>query len=857
MSKHLPKSDELYESVIDDMYLILFSACNTDARKSIEIFLEVNKDFPKINNKINLLKFYSSIKDFYGNKNMDIIHLTTNYIKYIEICLNNYVGENLQLIEDFCLAYLALVGFRYIFDSNFQDEQLFLFDLTFFDKFSSLIENYSLTIKIKELFEKKVIPLKNEKNKYITLIQLFDRNKIFNLAFSDKPEEDNKIDPNNNKEILDSKKNKQNDLNGKGNDDTNEISKTNNLNNEERSKEQIILKGSSDNENVLNKDNNDNKKNNNDITTQKKKNEESFKVKNNELNINNNNNWEGKELIQRRNDDGDEREKNVSDDSKIEKIDLNENNNIIEEKEIQKNNLIDDKINSKGNISSKSKETENSIIITRINNLELSNLNLELSNLNIQFKLLETNESLCIQSIINSSYFDVDKIKINYLDAVICSLNNIVTKLSNPYNFNLWRKISNIILKNIFIILKSNKFTISQNVNESLSRELISQDNKNKIRDMKEFNKRIKNYEAKSKDKGKITTKNISPSADKERQFNLITIYNGNKPEITASLSIDFLFYLKERGNEINHFDEKILNLILFDNLEIKGEIVDQKELEEEKTNEIKNDDSNLNIINTGKTEFSGDELIDFLENPLKFQKKDDYITDKLKFIYSQIEEFKKSVGYKDNNKKICELKNEGQNILLKIEELLNNLETDFKNNNIDINNIEKIKDGENVDFFINKKIKIYSSLKELDGKTNEKLILYENIKERYENLNTSILFKKQKINELIQEIKIGIDKIAKLIKMSDILKYYKDELLEKIKNENEYKNRSEIFNENTINNFTIDKFYSFLRLYLNSKENRYSIIKRDITKYNLYAAILEEFHEFKGIYKDNCDISF
>ena len=99
-------------------------------------------------------------------------------------------------------------------------------------------------------------------------------------------------------------------------------------------------------------------------------------------------------------------------------------------------------------------------------------------------------------------------------------------------------------------------------------------------------------------------------------------------------------------------------------------------------------------------------------------------------------------------------------------------------------------------------------------------MILYENIKERYENLNSSILYKKQKINELIKEIKIGIDKIAKLIKMSDILKYYKDELLEKIKNENEYKNRSEIFNENTINNFTIDKFYSFLRLYLNSKEN-------------------------------------
>ena len=53
----------------------------------------------------------------------------------------------------------------------------------------------------------------------------------------------------------------------------------------------------------------------------------------------------------------------MSDDSKIEKIDLNENNNksnkinIIEEKEIQKNNIIDNKINSKGNDSSNSKET--------------------------------------------------------------------------------------------------------------------------------------------------------------------------------------------------------------------------------------------------------------------------------------------------------------------------------------------------------------------------------------------------------------------------------------------------------------------------------------------------------------------
>ena len=41
----------------------------------------------------------------------------------------------------------------------------------------------------------------------------------------------------------------------------------------------------------------------------------------------------------------------------------------------------------------------------------------------------------------------------------------------------------------------------------------------------------------------------LSPAADKKRVFNLITIEKDKTAEIKCSLSIDFLFFLKEKGN--------------------------------------------------------------------------------------------------------------------------------------------------------------------------------------------------------------------------------------------------------------------------------------------------------------------
>ena len=69
-----------------------------------------------------------------------------------------------------------------------------------------------------------------------------------------------------------------------------------------------------------------------------------------------------------------------------------------------------------------------------------------------------------------------------------------------------------------------------------------------------------------------------NPAADKKRKFNLITVKKNDKSDIIASLSIDFLFYLKELGNKFDHLDESILNYILFSDLTI----IEENELEYE-----------------------------------------------------------------------------------------------------------------------------------------------------------------------------------------------------------------------------------------------------------------------------------
>ena len=106
------------------------------------------------------------------------------------------------------------------------------------------------------------------------------------------------------------------------------------------------------------------------------------------------------------------------------------------------------------------------------------------------------------------------------------------------------------------------------------------------------------------------TNNNLSDAADKKRDYNLIIIYKDNKPDIISSLSTDFLFYLKEKGNKFNHFDEVILTHILFNNLNIEDNEFDF--VEEEKEGKISQDRKN-NEKNTKEIKIKLDNIVNII----------------------------------------------------------------------------------------------------------------------------------------------------------------------------------------------------------------------------------------------------
>ena len=241
---------------------------------------------------------------------------------------------------------------------------------------------------------------------------------------------------------------------------------------------------------------------------------------------------------------------------------------------------------------------------------------------NLEYKLLVTKEQISYESIINSSLLELGKIKIEYLDTIIYHLKDTVTKLTNPYNINLWRKVSNIILKNLFVILKNKGFSIRQNAQKIILNNLLSYAQKNNIQNNEGFKKKFSAYENKLKSKPSTLTKNQSPAADKDRSFNLITLYKDNSPEIIGSLCINFLFYLKELGNKVAHFDEKILDFILFDDLNIKEIKKSDVKNEEKKVNDSNNEYNNLTIEYDEKKELNVINILNELRKEIDEEKK-------------------------------------------------------------------------------------------------------------------------------------------------------------------------------------------------------------------------------------------
>ena len=83
----------------------------------------------------------------------------------------------------------------------------------------------------------------------------------------------------------------------------------------------------------------------------------------------------------------------------------------------------------------------------RLYNLELEQQLSKIKIYQLHFENIKINFKLFKESAFNLANLNVLRNEKQYLQICIQSLKNIITNLSNPYNFNFWRKLTNIILK--------------------------------------------------------------------------------------------------------------------------------------------------------------------------------------------------------------------------------------------------------------------------------------------------------------------------------------------------------------------------------------------------------------------------
>ena len=369
------------------------------------------------------------------------------------------------------------------------------------------------------------------------------------------------------------------------------------------------------------------------------------------------------------------------------------------------------------------------------------------------FNRLELIGKIMIESKLNYGLIEFERSKIDYLEGLIVSLKNTIKNLANPYNFNLWRKLSNIILKNIFVILSKNKnYSISQKTIQSTIYGLKDLKNRYKIKGekkLKAFQTKLEKLNSQLKTKSQTKFK-VNPSADKERNFSLIIISKNNINDIKINLSVEFLFCIKENGNQLNHFDEELLNLLLFDDFDII--IEQQKEFDEKESQNIINnkedeeceegEKGNEDIIKkkyNGKTLFSSEELIEMLKNPSKFIKKEIDTNKILELINIKINEIKNEMSPISEADQLFDLIKEMKDI----NNIINNLNEKYDNilKKNGINLLEKIDETKDKD--IKDKLDLFKEIQKLKQRIIKEINLYEKINNKLSEL-TEIKDKKK-----------------------------------------------------------------------------------------------------------------
>jgi hypothetical protein len=207
MSQSIPGLNELLNNFVEDCFQYLVSICDEAAKNSIYLTIQRSKNNSEISNKLYILEYYINDKEITKDRNEDILLLAKNYINYIYGELSRIgVYEGVTFISDYCLAYLALVCFRYgINQKSINDENFYVFDVSSYTNFSALLDKYMIKQQIKEVYEKnsKIIRDKEDKigiNKYTELFQIFDRNKIYLAKYEKKVVEINRIEEKNDEE---------------------------------------------------------------------------------------------------------------------------------------------------------------------------------------------------------------------------------------------------------------------------------------------------------------------------------------------------------------------------------------------------------------------------------------------------------------------------------------------------------------------------------------------------------------------------------------------------------------------------------------------------------------------------------
>jgi hypothetical protein len=179
---------------------------------------------------------------------------------------------------------------------------------------------------------------------------------------------------------------------------------------------------------------------------------------------------------------------------------------------------------------------------------------------------------------------------------------------------------------------------------------------------------------------------------------------------------------LKEKGNKINHFDEEIIDLILFDDLGIDMAINEDSHEKDMNTfqTEKENKQSVEKFSKNSKTSFNFAEIIDMLKNPFKYHQKDINIDQIYTAIYEKITRIKTDIGY-DENIKLNDIKKEIVDLSEEIQNVVDSYEQYFTENKI---NYQNKNEKEILDTELKKHMKNYIYIKELQETINKKIPL-------------------------------------------------------------------------------------------------------------------------------------